>query len=156
MAKEKIGLPKFGLPSKAEAVLLFFAGVTLFYLDVSQNKALDLGINYQTTYFGNIKSFALWNFYIGLFVYFVLLVIIIMLAVRNRHTHWRWDILNGSLAILGIAFLVGGFLSELAKLSNPAFAVPFVYPDWLLSPTTFYHLGVVISLITGLFFTFTE
>lgn len=154
---KKLQKIRFGKPSKSETILLVIAGFLLFWMDISANKAIDLSVNYQTTWFGSIKTLALWNFWAGFLLYFVVTLLLIINAVYQRNTHYSVDIFIGGILLLGLSFIVGGFIAELAKFSVPVVNVLTPLGSiFMVTPVFFYHIGIFLAIVGNLMFAITE
>jgi hypothetical protein len=145
----KLPEPKFKLPKRTEIFLIVLAFVSLFFLDVSENKVLDKGLDYKTTWFGDIQTKAISNFYVGIFVYFVSLLLILALAIFSRSTHWGYDLFFGGIGLFGLFFMGMGWIADFHQVGVPFFGT-------MLQAISTYHLGISSQIIALLWFGVTE
>ena len=148
MGKKEI---KLGLPTKIEVVLLLLIVISLFFIDINQNKVLDKGINYSTTWWSGFTSSAITNFWFGIFIFLILYVLLTITAVSTsqRKTHPIYNTILSSIAIFGLSFIISGFLAELYKFNVPFFNI-------FINSGDFYHIGIAICILTPLVIALTE
>ena len=130
---------KFGWPSKVESIVVALLLVTVFFLDINENKVLDRGIEHVTTWFGDITTKAINNFYAGILIYFLLFVILAIMALQSRKTHYVFDTIVSMVAIFGLVFIVGGFIADFHDVVVPFFNLHLAAID-------FYHIGIGICV----------
>jgi len=130
---------KFGLPNRIEMILVALLLVTIFFIDVNNNKIIDNGLNYQTTWFGGVTSFATTNFWLGLFLYFFLFLALMIMALQMRKTHAIYDAIISMIAVFGLSFIVGGHFLDLYNVN--AHFLGLMFPA-----VNFYHIGIAIVI----------
>ena len=142
---------KLGLPTKIEIILLLLIVVSLFFIDINQNKVIDKGIQYQTTWLSGVTTSAITNFWIGIFVYLILYISILITAISiaQRKTHHIWNVVISAIGVFGLVFIVSGFLAELNKFSVPFFSL-------MITSINFYHIGIGICVLAPLIIALTE
>lgn len=129
----------FGFPKRAEVILLVLLIITMLFIDVNQNKVVDKGLSYATTWFGGYTSLAITNFWIGIFIYFFLFLGLMIIALNSRKTHYIYDSIISMLAVFGLSFIVGGFLGEWHQVT-----IPFLH--FLIPSIDFYHVGIALTV----------
>lgn len=138
-----------GLPAPAEHILLVLFAMAGGIMDVTQNKIIDLGIDYQVILFGNVTVSALYLWQIFLIIMHVLLMGIFLLSLRSKATDRSIDILVGIFAFFGVAILLAGVI---VQIFSPSIRFLFV----TLRSIDFYHIGVYIEIFATLYWTFTK
>lgn len=140
---------QFATPRKSELILLFLYGIFFMWFDLLQNKAIDLGIDYKVNWFGDVMTSALDLSIIMLIIFHIILVSLFLISLKSKGTHRIYDSIMGVIALFGIAILLGGFVNSLYSDT-----IRFLFID--MSSTEFYHVGVAIEFVYGLYLAFTS
>ena len=133
----------FKLPDRFELGLFVLAGLFLIVFDYTQNmfqKFQDLA--YRTIFFG-MQAINL--FWITFLAYHVVLFVAYFRAIRKRTTSYYYDWAFGSLAFVGMFFLLVGGIG--AMYFQPTMALPFFFN---IPQITVYHFGGVVLQLIGL------
>lgn len=135
------------LPDNQE-IILFVLGFMFFGIfDYAQNHFQDVSINVLSIF--GIKALTL--FWIFILAYHVVLFTAIFRAYAKKGTHYVWDFMFGTLAILGVYIMIGGAIAGIYY--GTADLVPWFFH---LSQINFYHLGVFLQVITFAWFVSTD
>lgn len=140
----------FRLPDRIEWGLFVLAGLFLIVFDYAQNTYQHfMDIHYPTIVFG-LSAINL--FWVTFVLYHIVLFTAYFRAIRKKGTHYIWDWLFGSLAFVGMFFLLVGGIG--AIYFKPQEALPFFFN---IGQITVYHFGGIILQLIGLgYFMVTE
>ena len=144
---------KLRLPRKFETILIVLMTLSLFLLDINQNKIQDFGLDYQVHFASNLLIKATTLFYVGFFVLFILLSTLIFYSIFNKKGNAKADFLIGIIGYLGLIFLFG---FGLISFYYPAtFQVPF-FATTLAQIDGYHFVGIFLLILTIIYFSFTE
>jgi hypothetical protein len=147
--KQKV---KFELPSKVEGFLVFAMAMLIFLIDILQNKIQDFGMNYVVTYASAGKLLpAIDLFWIAVFTYTIITVFLFSRNIWEGRLDRKVDILFGIFMFVGLVLLVAGAVAGFTH-SAPQPVSWFYYVPQI----TFYHIGMLFSIIGGLWFAITK
>ena len=138
-----------GTPRRWEFILLFLYAVFFLWWDVLQNKVLDLGINYRVTWFSGITTSALDLAIIILILFHIVLMSLFVLSLKSKDTSSFWDVFVGTMAFFGVAIVLTGFVN-----SHYSETIRFMFIN--MGSTDFYHIGVFIEMVSGLYWAMTK
>lgn len=140
----------FRLPDRFELGLFVLAGLFLILFDYAQNTYQHfMDINHPTIVFGMT---AINLFWITFILYHIVLFIAYFRSIRKKGTHYIWDWIFGSLAFIGMFFLLVGGIG--AIYFTPTEGLPFFFN---IGQITVYHFGGIVLQIVGLvYFMVTE
>lgn len=142
----------FNVPWK-ERLLAGLLAITLFLWDVLQNKIADKGLEYSVHVTSNVLIKATTLLYLSFVVMFTIITYLVIFAVINNKGNKITDMIVGSVAYLGLAFLFGTAL--ISFYHPPTFLLPFF--SLSLATITIYHFaGIMVLIITTLYFIITE
>ena len=138
-----------GTPHRVEMILLFFYVTFFLWFDVLQNKVLDKGILYEVHWFGSVTSSALDLAVVLLILFHLTLMGLFLMSLRSKATHRNFDIIIGTLAFFGVAMVLSGFINDIY-----AETIRFLFVD--MASVTFYHIGVGLEMLAGLYWAITK
>lgn len=136
-----------------DGILSFFMMLWLFGMDVTQNKILDLGVDYRVSFHEGVSIAALTMWYIFTALTFVTLLTMMLHSVTNKHKTFKEgiDIAMGAIGVLGIG--LGVAFTWLMLYAPKLKVVDFLGID----PLGGYHyLALTLVLISNFFYTLTE
>lgn len=136
-------------PKREESILLFLYVTFLLWWDVVQNKVLDFGLDYRVTWFGDITSNALDLAIVLLIIFHITLMLLFVLSLRSKGTHRLYDVIAGTIAFFGVAILLSGFINGLHSET-----IRFLFVD--MKSISFYHIGIGLEFMAGLYWAFTK
>tara|TARA_Y100000310_G_C20685663_1_gene818771 strand:+ start:1248 stop:1715 length:468 start_codon:yes stop_codon:yes gene_type:complete len=155
MVRTDLGDIKFKPPERVEVVLLVLMVFTLFLADVNQNKFNDFGLDYKVTFYqdlgalGTFQMKAITLFWVAIIIFHILLVSVFTLSILKRGTFYGFDLIAGIVALLGLVILVSGALLTIYTAKVPVF--------WgTIAVVTYYHVGILLEVLAGLWFASTE
>jgi hypothetical protein len=146
--KRRLSLRK-SWPTRLEILLLSLLSLTVFFMDVSENKVLDKGLDYETTWFGGYHSLAINNFWFGIFIYLILFTLITFIAISSRNSNYKTTAILSMIATFGLGFIMAGFLADYHSVQIPFFTM-------MLNAIDFYHIGITLVVSIPIILTFTE
>lgn len=140
----------FRLPDRFELGLFILAGLFLIVFDYAQNTYQHyMDIHHTTIVFG-LSAINL--FWITFVLYHIVLFIAYFRSIRKKGTNYIWDWAFGSLAFVGMFFLLVGGIG--AIYFKPSESLPFFFD---IGQITVYHFGGVVLQLIGLgYFMVTE
>ena len=138
-----------GTPHRMEIILIFTYMIALFQFDVLNNKVLDLGVDYRVTWFGNITSNALDFMIVPLIVFHLALMGLFLMSLKSTGTHKTFDIFVGTLAFLGVAIVLAGFINSIYSDT-----IRFMFVE--MKSISFYHIGIFLELGSALYWSITK
>ncbi len=149
MAKKKRKI-HFRPPKRLEVILIATAIFVLFLADVTQNKVLDLGLNYKVSFIEGVTVLAITLFWIAIIVYHILLFTLILNSLFKKRTHHIYDAIFGILALFGVTVIVSGALLSIYTTDIPFFGIS-------IPAITYYHVfGILPQIIAMAWFASTE
>ena len=139
----------FRAPDKGEWALFIFGFIMFGILDYAQNAfQVPHTIHYMTVF--GIEAITL--FWISVLLYHLALFTAFYRAIHIRGTHHFWDWLVGTVAFIGVYFLIVGGIAAIYYLPNQA--VPWIFG---FAQITAYHIfGVGFQVAALLYFMFTD
>jgi len=140
---------ELGLPKRLEMIFLFLYAVFFLWWDVLQNKVIDLGIEYKVTWFSGIATTALDLGIVMLILFHICLMGLFLMSLKSKATSRVYDIIVGTLAFFGVAIVLAGFVNSIYSDS-----IRFLFVN--MSSINFYHIGVGIEMLAGLYWAFTQ
>jgi uncharacterized membrane-anchored protein YitT (DUF2179 family) len=146
--KIKFSLPKFNW----ELGLVVLAFLLFMVFDFGQNALQPSSAGASSNWYG-VTWFGLTNlatFWIFFALYNIVLFIIYGRALRSRKTSYKFDVIFGVIAFIGLLAILGGGIG--AMYFNGDAVLPYIG----LQQITFYHIGVACQLIALLYFILTE
>jgi hypothetical protein len=140
---------KFKLPDRFELGLFILAFLLFGIFDYAQNHFQDVN-NISVMSWFNIQSITL--FWIGVIAYHIVLFTAIFRAYNMKSTHYIYDFIFGTLAILGVYFIIGGAIAGIYYDTNEA--IPWFFG---FTQIVMYHVfGVFLQLLAFIWFASTE
>jgi steroid 5-alpha reductase family enzyme len=140
---------QFATPHKTEKILLFLYVTFFLWWDVLQNKVLDLGVDYRVTWWGTTTSSALDLGIVILILFHLTLMALFLMSLKSKATNSTYDVIVGIMAFFGVAIILSGFVNE---IYSPT--IRFLFID--MPSTTYYHIGVLIEFLAGLYWALTK
>lgn len=143
---------EFGLPSKIEGFLIGGMIFLLFLIDILQNKIQDFGLGYVVTYAtaGHVIP-AINIFWIAIFLFTFFAVLVFGRSIWQGRTDRKVDVFFGVLMFIGLILLIAGAIAAF-NFAAPQ-GVPWFYG---IPQITFYHIGMAMEVIAGLYFAITK
>lgn len=150
MKKWKIN---FSLPSNFELGLVVLAFIFFMIMDYGQNgfqptHAGDPSNWYGLTWFGLTYLATFWLFFA---LYNITLFVVFGRALRSRKTSYRYDVVFGILAFVGLLAVLGGGIGALYFNGDASLSYAGGIPQ-----ITLYHIGIACQLASLLYFIVTE
>lgn len=149
--KKKQKKIKYGLPDKIEGFLIGGMIFLLFLADILQNKIQDFGLDYPVSIWAGMTVLAINLFWIAIALYTIFLTLIISRSIWTRGTSHKLDVAVGIMAFIGLVIVVVGAIG--AFYFQPPEPIPWVYN---IPQITFYHIGMALEVIAGLYFSITK
>ena len=138
-----MGKVNFRTPDRFELGLFILAGLFLIIFDYTQNMFQHfMDLNYPTLFFGMSAINLFWLTFVA---YHIVLFIAYFRAIRKKGTYYAWDWAFGSLAFVGMFFLLVGGIG--AMYFAPSEALPFFFN---IGQITVYHFGGILLQLIGL------
>jgi hypothetical protein len=148
MANNKWKL-KFSLPKNLELVMVILAFLFFIVMDASQNIAQGSTMPFETiTWFG-LSALVSWWVFFGL--YNIALFIVFGRSLRQQATSYKYDLIFGILAFVGLLFILGAGVG--AFYVTPDAPLTYMFG---LAQITAYHFGIACQLIALLYFIVTD
>ena len=143
---------QWGLPSKVEGLLVGGLIFLLFLIDILQNKIQDFGLQYVVTYATAGKVIpAIWVFWVAIFLFTIFAVFLFSRSIWQGRTDRKVDVLFGIFMFAGLVLIVAGSIGAfLYKGPDP---VSWFYN---IPQISFYHIGMGMEIIAGLYFAITK
>ncbi len=143
---------QFGLPSKVEGFLIGGMLLLLFLIDILQNKIQDFGLGYAVTYAtaGHVIP-AIDIFWVAVGLFTVFAVFVFSRSIWEGRTDRKIDVFFGLIMFIGLVLLVTGAIA--AFNFQAPIGVPWFYG---IPQITFYHIGMLMEIIAGLYFAITK
>ena len=137
---------RWHLPTRFELLLIVLAGLCLIVFDYAQNFYQIPSSIHAITLFGVEAITLFWVFFL---LYTVFIVWLFVNAIKGRGTGYIWDWVFGTMAIVGLMFILIGGIG--AIYYRPSEGLPFFYN---FAQISVYHFGgVLLQLIAlGYFF----
>lgn len=143
---------QFGLPSKVEGFLVGALIFLLFLIDILQNKIQDFGLDYVVTYATAGKVIpAIDIFWIAVFLFTFVAVLLFSRNMWEARYDRKIDIFFGAIMFLGLVLLVAGAIG--AFLYKAPEGVIWFYG---IPQITFYHIGMLMEIVAGMYFAITK
>lgn len=143
---------KFGLPSKVEGFLVGALIFLLFLIDILQNKIQDFGMGYVVTYATAGKVIpAIDIFWIAVFLFTFVAVLLFGRNIWEARYDRKIDLFFGVIMFLGLVLLVSGAIA--AFLYKAPQGVVWFYG---IPQITFYHIGMLMEVISAMYFAITK
>jgi hypothetical protein len=139
----------FATPHRAEMILISLYFIFFFIADLAQNKFLDLGTDYKVIVFWNITALALDVWIIFLILFHLTLMGLFLMSLRSKNTHHYYDIIVGVIAFFGVAILLAGVVNQIYSQN-----IHFLFMN--MRSIDFYHIGVYMEMLAGIYWTFTK
>jgi hypothetical protein len=138
----------FQLPGRFELFLLVMAGLFLIVFDWTQN----MFQSHENLNYPLLGTPAIYLFWLTFIAYHIMLFIAFGRAIKIRGTHYLFDWVAGSIAFMGMFFLLVGGIG--AMYYAPEEALPFFFN---IPQITIYHFGgVAMQLLALGYFIVTE
>jgi hypothetical protein len=139
----------FRLPNRFELGMFILAFILFGILDYAQNLFQDTENINAVTRFG-ISAINL--FWVSVILYHIVLFTAIFRAYNAKSTHYVYDFIFGTLAIVGVYGIVGGAIGGIYYQTNEA--IPWFFG---LTQITIYHIfGVGLQVMAFIWFASTE
>jgi|PlaIllAssembly_1097288.scaffolds.fasta_scaffold00281_3 hypothetical protein len=143
---------QFGLPDKVEGFLVGALIFLLFLIDILQNKIQDFGLDYVVTYATAGKVIpAIDIFWIAVFLFTIVAVFLFSRSIWQGRTDRKIDIVFGVIMFVGLILLIAGAIG--AFLYKAPEGVIWFYG---IPQITFYHIGMLMEIIAGMYFAITK
>jgi hypothetical protein len=143
---------QFGLPDKVEGFLVGALIFLLFLIDILQNKIQDFGLDYVVTYATAGKVIpAIDIFWIAVFLFTIVAVFLFSRSIWQGRTDRKIDIIFGVIMFVGLILLIAGAIG--AFLYKAPEGVIWFYG---IPQITFYHIGMLMEIIAGMYFAITK
>jgi hypothetical protein len=143
---------QWGLPNKVEGFLIGSLLLLLFLIDILQNKIQDFGLGYAVTFAtaGHLVL-AINLFWIAVGLFTIISVLVFSRSIWQGRTDRKVDVFFGVLMFLGLVLLVAGAIGAFNFQAPEAVAWFYGLPQ-----ITFYHIGMLMEIIAGLYFATTK
>lgn len=139
----------FGTPHRLELIFVALYFGFFFVADIAQNKAIDLGQNYQVIYFWNHTAPVTLIWQIMLILFQAALFALFLLSLQSKDTNRIFDIIVGFAAVFALCLLWSGVVAQLHQSTAYLFGAT-------LRGIDYYHIGIYILVFTGLYYAFTK
>ncbi len=139
----------FATPHRIEMVLISLYFIFFFISDLAQNKVVDLGTDYTVILFWHMTALALDVWVIFLILFHLVLMAIFLLSLGSKATHHAYDVIVGVFAFFGVAILLSGVI---VQIYSPT--IHFLFMQF--KSIDFYHLGVYMEILAGVYWVFTK
>ncbi len=143
--KLKWELPKFNF----ELLLVVIAIGLFIVMDASQNIAQDSESPFtKMTWWGLSAIVSWWVFFLA---YNVMLFFVLGRSLRSRATAWKYDVIAGITAFVGLIFILGaGIFAFYGSGDTP---IPYMLN---VAQITVYHIGIGCQIAALVYFLVTE
>lgn len=145
-----------GTPRKWEVVLLTFYFIFFFIGNQAQNKFLDNGLDYEVIVLslpdslgGTISALAIDIWIIFIIIFHIILLALFLMSLKSKKTHRLFDSIFGGTALFGVAILFAGVYNQINSD-----IIYFLFRAF--KSISFYHIGVYIEIIYGVYLAFTR
>jgi hypothetical protein len=156
-----MSLPKQGLGSVAVGIFLFGIIPTIVMMFTRMRKNLErlipaalfgCGIGSLIGWFfinGTVKALALDVWIIFLILFHLCLVGLFVMSLRSKATNGLFDFIVGIVALFGVAILLAG---AIVQIYSPT--IHFLFMTF--NSLDFYHVGVYIEILAGVYWALTR
>jgi hypothetical protein len=143
---------RFGFPKKIEGFLIGGMIFLLFMLDILQNKIQDFGLDYVVTYFTAGKTVpAIDLFWVAVIGFTIFATLVFSRSIWEGRKDMKVDVFFGIIMFVGLVLIIAGAIAAFSfKGPEP---VPWFYN---IPQISFYHIGMLMEIIGGLYFAITK